>query len=232
MARPRVYRSEALVLKSAPYGEAGLIVTLYARDAGKLTAIAYGARKPNSKKVGHLEPLTRVELALARTRLGGIDTITQAQILESFSDLKSSLESISKGIYLAELVDGFGAEGSSNPQLYSILVDALRFLDVSPGVDLALRYFELNVLKYSGFMPELYRCVWCQRQLSPTQHLFSPGAGGTLCVQCTPTDARIMPLSVQALKVLRFLDRVSMAELPTLHIPTGLQDELKNLLAG
>jgi len=233
-------------------GEGGLIVTLYTRNTGKLRAVVRGVRKPTSKMVGHLEPLNRVELALASPRPEGIDTITQAQILEGFSSLKASLEAVSRGIYLAELVDGFGAEGSANPELYSLMLDTLRFLNVKVGsreteesiadmpattnphleTELALRYFELHLLKCSGFMPELYRCVECREELSPGKHLFSPEAGGTLCPRCHPTGARIMRLSLQALKVLRFLDRTYLAELPNLHIDRSLGEELKTLLSA
>ena len=231
MPRPRSYRSEGLVLKSAPLGEAGLIITLYTRDAGKLRAVVRGARKPTSKMVGHLEPLNRVELALARPRVGGMDTITQAQILRSFSSLRASLEGISRGMYLAELVDGFGAEGAANPDLYTLLLDSLEYISDSPEPDLALRYFELHLLKCSGFMPELHRCVECRQLLSPGEHLFSPGVGGTLCLQCTPSDVRIMPLSVNALKVMRFLDTASLLELSKLNIHPGLGEELETLLS-
>ena len=231
MSRPRSYRIQALVLKSAPLGEAGLLVTLYTRDAGKLKAVVRGARRPTSKMVGHLEPLNMVEMSLARSRPGGIDIITQVQILESFSSLKADLDTVSRGIYLAELVDGFGAEGSPNQELYSLLADTLQFLDSSPGTDLPLRYFELHLLKCSGFMPQLYRCVECGEELSPEKHLFSPDVGGTLCLKCTPSDTRIMRLSVQTLKVLRFIDRASLEELSILRISTGLAVELKNLLS-
>ena len=231
MSRPRSYRSEAVVLKSTPFGEAGLIVTLYTRDTGKLRAVVRGVRKPTSKMVGHLEPLNRVELSLAKSRPGGIDTIAQAHILEGFASLKANLEAVSRGIYLAELVDGFGTEGSTSPELYSLLVETLRYLDDSPGVELALRYFELHLIKCSGFMPELYRCVECRAKLSPGEHLFSPEAGGAICTRCHPPGIRVMRLSVQALKVLRFLDRTGLPELYKLNIHGDLEEELKNLLS-
>ena len=167
MPRPKFYRSEAVVLKSTPIGEGALAVTLYSRDSGKLRAVVRGARKPSSKMVGHIEPLNRVELALARGRPGSMDTITQAQILEAFSSLKGELDRLSRGIYLAELVDGFGTEEAGNAELYSLLVNTLRFLNQSPADDLALRHFELHLLKCTGFMPELYRCVECRRDLLP-----------------------------------------------------------------
>ena len=232
MSRPRSYRTEGVVIKSTPMYEAGLLVTLYSRSAGKLRAVVRGVRKPTSKMAGHLEPLTRVDLALAvSSRADGIDTVTQAQVVESFASLKSDLEAVAKGIYLAELVDGFGAEGSANPQLYDLVVDTLRALDVEPGLELALRRFELHLLKCSGFMPELHRCVSCREELVPDRHLFSPDLGGTLCLECTPAGARIMRLSVAALKVMRFLDRASLADLPTLRVASDLQGELKNLFS-
>ena len=231
MARPRTYRSEALVLKSAPLGEAGLMVTLYTRAAGKVRAAARGILRPTSKRVGHLEPLNRVEMVLAYSRSGGMETVAQVQVLESFGSLKASLAGVSKGIYLAELVDGFGTEGNANQEMYSLLVDILRIINDSPESELALRYFELHLLKCSGFMPELHRCVECKEGLAPGKHLFSPEVGGTLCPSCTPSGARIIGLSLQALKVLRFLDRGSLPELTSLLVQKDLQEELANVLS-
>ena len=231
MARPRSYRTEALVLRSTPVGEAGAIVTLFSENEGKLRAIAHGVRKPTSKKTGHLEPLNRVDLALSRPSSGALATITQAQMIEGFDRLKGDLEALSKGIYLAELADGFGAEGSANRKLYSLLLDTLGALNDTPGPGLVLRYFELHLLRCAGFMPELYRCVECREELRPDEHLFSPDVGGTLCLGCTPSGVRVMSLSVQALKVMRFLHRATLGELARLRTDIRLEEELKSLLS-
>ena len=231
MARPKSYRCEALVLKSMPVGEAGLIITLYSGDIGKLRGVVRGARKLTSKMGGHLQTLNKVEVSLSRSRPDGIDTITHAQILEGFSSLKGNLEAVSRGIYLAELVGGFGAEDSPNPGLYSLFLDTLRFLNDRHDVELALRYFELHLLNHSGFMPELYRCVECREELSPGKHLFSPEVGGTVCLECSRRGARVVRLSLDALKVLRFLDTTRLAELPRLRIDKGLQEALRNILS-
>jgi DNA repair protein RecO (recombination protein O) len=226
------FQCQGLVLKSAPLGEAGLIVTLYSRESGKLRAVVHGARKPTSRLVGHFEPLNLLHLSLASSRPEGIDTITQAQILDGHAPLKGNLDAISRAIYVLDLVDGFGAEGSANPQLYELLLDTLAALGRSPDEGMFLRYFELHLLGFSGFMPELYRCVECRRELRPGEHRYSPELGGTLCPRCTPAGPRIMHLSVQALKVLRFVDKAGLAQSSQLRVPSGLQDELKNLLSA
>ena len=104
MSRPRTYRTEALVLRQSPLGEADLLLSLFTPHRGKVRATARGVRRLTSRMVGHLEPLTRVDLFLSKGR--SLDTISQAQVLDSFQALKTDLETISHGIYVAELVDG------------------------------------------------------------------------------------------------------------------------------
>ena len=95
MAPPRSYHCEALTLKKFPMGEADLLVTLYTREKGKVRAIARGARRSNSKLVGHFEPLTQVKLSLAQGR--DLDYVTQAQVLSGFASLKENLGPSPKG---------------------------------------------------------------------------------------------------------------------------------------
>ena len=232
MPQPRSFRAEGVVLRSSPMGEAGLLVTLFTKESGKLRAVVRGARKPSSRMVGHLELLSCVDLALARSRPGSLDLVTQAQVLESFPDLRNRLEAVSSGMYLAELVDGFGAEGSANPELYHLLVETLRELDRGAPGEMVLRYFELKVLKFSGFMPELHLCVECRKELRPGSHLFSPEAGGTVCPPCARMGQRVYQLSVPALKVLRFFSRSSLEGASSLRADNDLGQELKILLSA
>ena len=229
MAPPRSYHCEALTLKKFPMGEADLLVTLYTRERGKVRAVARGARRSNSKLVGHFEPLTQVKLSLAQGR--DLDHVTQAQVLSGFAPLKENLGTITKGLYLAELVDGFGSEANPNQPLYRLVIDSLHAIEADPDSDLPLRFFELHLLQVCGLMPELYRCVECRNSLTPGHHRFSPNLGGTLCPDCNPTDARLRPLSLRALKVLRLLHRTQIAELPDLTMDAALARELKALLS-
>ena len=232
MARPRTYRCEGIVLKSTPVGEGALIATIYSREQGKLRARVRGARKPGGKMVGHVEPLCRVDFAMAVGKGGLYDTVTQAQTLDVFPCLKSDLDGMAKGIYMAELVDGYGVEGQPNQQLYSHFLDCLHALDSQPSSQAPLRYFELHMLKSSGFMPEIYLCVKCRNELVPGQHRYSPDAGGVLCRECRPPDVRIMELSVRALKVLRFMETASLDAALALNVDGGLDRELSERLAA
>ena len=230
MAPPRTYRAEALTLKNAPFGEADLLVTLYSRETGKLRAVAKGARRLTGKLVGHLEPLTLSRLSLSRGR--NLDVVTQAETLENFTPLKSNLIAVTKGLYVAELVDGFGSEASPNEPLLKLSLETLAAIGRSPDAELPLLYFQLHLLSVSGLMPELQCCVACRSAVEPGHHRYSADGGGVYCPDCTPTESGLRPLSLRALKVLRLLARSRTAELPDLALEESLARELKAILSG
>ena len=229
MAPPRTYRSESVILSYTPLGEADLLVTMYTQDHGKVRAVGKGARRSTSKLVGHLEPLTVVNMSLINGR--SMDIISQAEVIQSFSSLKEDLTGISKGLYLAEMIDGFGSENSPSPHLYQLMIDTLTVLQADSSLEMPLRFFEFHLLQVSGLMPELYFCVECRNELEPDAHQFSPNVGGTLCLDCSPEDAHLRPLSLRALKVLRLIERSGILEASKLNISANLSGELKSLLS-
>ena len=112
MPRNRTYSTEAIVLRQTALGEADRVLTLFTPDLGKLGAVAKGVRRPVSRTGGHLELLNRVRVTLAQGRT--LDVVTDAQATQSFAGLRSRLQSISRAMYAAELVDRFCIDRSPN----------------------------------------------------------------------------------------------------------------------
>ncbi len=224
MARPRIYDTEAIVLRAMPLGEADRLLTLFTPSMGKLKATARGVRKVTSKLGGHLDLLTRSSLTLHIGR--SLDTISGADTLESFDPVKRDLPRLSRAIYMSELIDAFNPLEAPNPASYSLFVEGLRTLGTEADPDLILRYVELQILNHTGFIMELVRCVECQGQVTPNDHAFSPRAGGILCSSCHTTYADARPISVDALKVLRFLSKTAMASAVMIRVKPPLHKEL------
>ena len=65
MPRERTYRTEAVVIRRSDFGEADRLLTLFSADRGKTRAIATGARKPQSRKTGHVELFMRSTFLVA-----------------------------------------------------------------------------------------------------------------------------------------------------------------------
>ncbi len=237
MTLPRTYRAVGLTLRKSPVGEADLVSSLYTREHGKLEVLARGARRLTSRLMGHFEPLTLVRLSISRGR--SLDIVAEAEVVNAFPEVKAGYTGVARGLYVAELVDGFSALAVSNPALLDLALQTLNAIGANPdapdddaGANFPLRYFDLQLLNLSGFMPELYRCVECGEELEPERHRFAVGAGGALCPDCvTPEDVVVRSLSLPALKLLRLLHRTESVErLPRLSIPNPVQREVHGIL--
>ena len=227
--RLRTYKTEAVVLRQMPLGEADRILTLFTPDMGKVRAVAKGVRRLNSRYGGHLELLNRVAASLTHGR--DLDIINEAQIIESHRPLREDLPRLAKAFYIAELVDGFTAERASNEPVYHMLLRAFELLGSVRQPDLMLRHFEVHLLEHSGYRPELYRCVECRSELEPANHFFSPGGGGVVCPDCRKmAGATMVPVSINAMKVLRFVQRSADANaVDGLKVSAGVLRELERL---
>ncbi len=229
MTRPRNYQTEAVIIRKTRLGEADHILTLYSADLGKTQGVARGVRRPRSKMAGHLELLTLSRISLARGR--NLDTITGAQTIESFLPLRNDLRLTSCGLYIAELVNQFTPEHVPSPPLFDLLIDTLRCLSrPESDADQALRYFEVHLLGEVGYRPQLQQCTSCRRPLEPVPNYFSPSAGGVLCPACGPGEPAARPLSVNALKVLRFLQANSYDTVSHLRVDPSLARELEAIM--
>jgi len=231
MTRPRNYQTEAVIIKKTRLGEADTILTMYTPDMGKIQGFAKSLRRPRSKMAGHLELLTHSRVSLARGR--NLDTITGSQTITGFLPLKNDLWLISCGLYVIELINQFTAEHVENATLFRLLLDTLHNLcRKETDKESVLRYFELHLLGEVGYRPQLQSCVTCKSPLQPVTNYFSPSAGGTLCPECGMQHSLSQPLSVNALKVLRFLQENNYDTINRLKIDQVLSRELEIIMRG
>jgi len=203
--RPRIYRTEAVVLRRMDLGETDRLLTLLTPDAGKLRAIAKGVRRPGSRKAGHLEPFCRTRLLLARGRQ--LDIITQAEAVDLFDGLGQDLERLGAAAHLVELIDRFTVEETGSHAVYDLLVSALGLLSRGADLSTVSRYYELRLLDLVGFRPELFHCVSCRREIQAEDQFFASGEGGVLCPACGRRHERVARLPLAVLKVLRHYQR-------------------------
>ncbi|MFC1938702.1 DNA repair protein RecO [Chloroflexota bacterium] len=230
MSRPRNYQTEAIIIKKIKLGEAGRILTLYTPHLGKIQAVAKGVRRPRSKMAGHLELLTHSQVSLARGR--NLDTVTGSQTIAGFLPLKSDLKLTSYALYAVELVEQFTADHDANQPLFGLLLKTMHQLCQETNHELTLRHFELHLLDLVGYRPQLRQCVACHKPLEPGTNLFSPRAGGALCPGCQQSQPLVYPLSVDALKVLRWLQGNDLSAASRLKITPPLSRELELVVRG
>ncbi len=245
MREQRSYPTEAIIIKHTDLGEADRVLTIFTPYKGKLRALAKGSRRPGSKKAGHLELLcySQLQLAVGRT----FEIVSQAQAKENFFHLRNELWHMTCGFYVAELVDRFVEDNMPQQNVYALLLHALRVLDAdalelqkqrAEGIEpsqhdrdrtnLLLRYFEIYLLSYIGYEPVLRNCAHCGAELKPEENGFIPKLGGAACPDCSHLWSQ--SLSMNALKVLRLLQRTDWNQVPRLHLDTRIQMEIETAM--
>jgi DNA repair protein RecO (recombination protein O) len=226
----RVYRAEGVVLRRQDFGEADRLTTIYTRNLGKLRLVAKGVRKPRSRKSGHLEPFTRVKLLIARGRQ--LDIITQAEAIETYPNIGSDLITLGHASYIVELLDRFSVEErEDNRQLYNLLLSSLDRLSSGEEEPWAvILFFELRLLGFAGYRPELFQCVHCGEKIEALDQYFSFQLGGVVCPRGKQSQRDLRSLSLPALKVLRYYQRNRFETASGPRIERKIADEVGGLM--
>src|SRR6266511_3970216 len=167
MPAPRMYKTEAIVLRQRRFGEADRFLTVYTPAHGKMDVKARGVRKTTSRMSGHLQPLTRCMLQLAQGHLS--DVVAGCETLESFQPLREDLDRLSHALYAAELIDRFVPERTHSFPTYRLLLETLRRLAGTDDLGQTLRFFEMRLVDQCGFRPELESCSGCGSQVEHPQ---------------------------------------------------------------
>ncbi len=224
----RSYRAQGLVIRHREFGEADRILTIYTLEKGKLQAIAKGVRKLKSRKAGHLEPFTQVMLQLAKGR--NLEVVTQVETIRNFDNIRENLKLTAQAAYVLELLDRFTYEEGENRALYNLVVETLSRLDagISPG--LVTHYYEVHLMDILGFKPQLQECVVCGAAIQPEDQYFSAKLGGVICQNSLSGDPSAWPISMNALRYLRFFQRSPWPQVKNRTIPEEVDHELSKLI--
>ncbi|CUH94167.1 hypothetical protein P22_0229 [Propionispora sp. 2/2-37] len=189
-----VYQTEAILLAVRDWREADRMVTLFSKEYGKLSAVAYGARRPSNRLAGSIQLFSQLDLSLESGK--ALDTIKQCEMKNSFRRVRENLFYMAYSSFLAEIVVELSPERQGEPRIFELLVDAFTLIaERNPRlVALAAAW---QVLAISGYLPEYRVCVECGNDLHfPV--FFDVHAGGVLCSFCKKndtTDTLTLPIS-------------------------------------
>jgi DNA repair protein RecO (recombination protein O) len=201
------YKTRGIIIKRINLGEADKIITFYTATRGKMRARAIGVRKQESKLAGSLELFMHSDLILARGR--NLDVVTSAQAINSFSNLRSDLKKTSFAYFSIELIEKFVPEELKDTRIFSLLAETLKVLNNSKLKSLYysafLLAFEIRLLNFLGFAPQISRCLHCAENGKLAKFYFSAQLGGILCENCKNYDPTALPISYQEIELWNFL---------------------------
>jgi DNA repair protein RecO (recombination protein O) len=181
----RLYRDEAVVLRTQDLGEADRIVTLLTRSTGRVRAVAKGVRRTSSRFGARLEPFTVIDVQLHLGR--SLDVVTQVETIAAHGrSLSSDYGRYTTAMVMAETAERLTEiEKEPATQQFLLLAGGLRALaeGIHPGT-LVLDSYLLRSLAIAGWAPSFTECARCG---APGPHrAFAVAYGGAVCAACRP----------------------------------------------
>ncbi len=222
-----------LVLRTTDWSDTSRIATVWTREFGKVRVLAKGGRRLRSNFESALDLLTLCRIVLLRKSSGGLDLLTEAQVVRRFPGLTTRLPALYAAYYVAELLADWTEENDPHPHLFDEALAALGDLAEPAGgeaVGLRVSRFELVLLRELGYSPLLDVCAACHARVAGNDTTFSASAGGVVCAACAPRQRDRRPLSAACLEALRQLS----ASGDAWRRPWGdaVRAELRPLLGG
>jgi len=188
---------KALVLREVKYKEADRILTVLTEE-GKLSMKAPGALRKNSKFGAATQQLTFSDLTLY-SRMGHWQ-VREGTVLEGFEGLRKDLEKLSLATYLAQVLEAVADEDVASPELLQLGLNSLFALSNSLAENWLIKaVFELRIVCFTGYAPELSGCVQCGE--TEGELYFDIEKGGLVCRKCRQYGVK--PISPACLAAMR-----------------------------
>ena len=210
----------AVCIRAVDYSETSQVVTFFARDAGKFTAIAKGSKRPRSAFDGPIELFAHGRIVYSQSHTGKLATLTEFQQQKPFSFPARSLFALHCASLAAELVHSTTDDCDPHPQLFDAFLKFLRDLDHATSPLQLLIILQLTLLEEIGLIPVLDHCANCktrysagrltaERRATSDEYYFSSSANGLLCRDCEANFPDKIPVTKSAGEVLYNLKKLA-----------------------
>lgn len=212
----------AICVRKADFSETSQVVTLFTRNAGKLAAVAKGAKRKKSSFDGAIEIFSYGEILYSQSANANLATLTEFQQQPVFQFLSTRLITLNSGLFAAELLNTFTEEHDRHPELFDSFIQFLTDVQSADGAPACLSLlilFQLTLLNEVGTKPVFARCANCKIPFSNQwpHFYFSSLANGLACPDCEFSFADKLRISKETAMSLADLKRIANADERTLN---------------
>ncbi len=176
------WKTDALCLRAADYGENDRMVTLLTAERGKIGAAMKGVKKANAKLNFASQPFCFAEYVFAER--SGRNTVTQASMHAGFYALRTRLDRFYAAASVLEVCDALTFESMDCRELLVAAVTALEELVTEDQAPMsALVRFLLRAAAFAGYPVLAEDCPVCGKKLVGRRY-FDMAGGAFNCCEC------------------------------------------------
>lgn len=175
-------QSEALILRTYPFHEADLLVTLFTRAEGKVRGVAKSAKRSKRRFGGALEPLTHVVAHWEEREKQDLARLDSCDVIASPLATEVTYPRVVALSYVAEVIDQLLPDHEPSDDIFRLALSVIRRLQ-GDSLWMPLTYFDLWMVRLIGLLPDLSHCTACGATLNGSRAYFHALADGLLCAR-------------------------------------------------
>ncbi len=189
------HQSDAIVLRTWPFGEADLMVAVFTREQGVIRGVARHAMRSRRRFGGALEPMTHVRAAWTERPKQDVVRLDRFEI--QWSPLRDPVDyRRAAGLaFLAEVLEAALPERAPEDDIFRLSLVAATAL--GGGSPLPVTYFALWITRLLGWMPDLNTCAVTGASMRGETVYYSPLRDGVTCARARPSGS--LPLTAETI---------------------------------
>ena len=210
------YVTEAINLKSYPLNDNDSIVVMFSKTKGLMRAVAKGAKRPKSKLGARIQMFIANRLLLLEGK--NLNTIAEAQSLNTFSKIRSDLDKLSYSMYLSECINNFCSNQYNKDENSEVIYDLIysayeKTANASSKEEILLCVlkFQIKLLNLLGWGADFTTCGHCQKNLDGNSY-FSYKMNSFFCEACYKHEVNTGATVKVHNKIILFLNELSKTE--------------------
>ncbi|GGJ83313.1 DNA repair protein RecO [Lentibacillus kapialis] len=219
-------KMQGIVLKTQDYGETHKIVTMFSDKAGKISAIARGAKKPKSRMAAVTQPFILGDFFVYLN--SGLSTIQQGDVLNSLRRIREDIIKTAYASYIVELTDKIIDSHLPDHDLFKQLDQTLNWIAEHDDAIIPIIMYELKLFNRGGFAPTVSKCVHCGNEGGT--FAFSIAEGGLLCTACQHIDANVVRLPNNLARLFHIFSEVELERIGTISVKPENQKLLRTIM--
>ena len=150
---------KGLVIRTVDIKESDRLVTIFTEEMGAVTALARGARSHKSRKMSSTMQFCYGSFVLYEQ--GDKNWIKEAELIESFFDIRQTIEGLALANYIAEILSDVTVEEAERELLRLSLNSLYAIASGKYSLDKIKAVFEIRTASIIGFMPDVLACHMC-----------------------------------------------------------------------
>lgn len=204
---------KGLVIRSVDVKDSDRLITIFTEQMGAVSAMARGARSLKSRKMSSTMQFCYGNFVLYGS--GDKMWVKEAELIESFFDIRNSIEGLALAGYIAEVLSYVTVSMAENELLRLSLNSLYAIASGKYRLDKVKAAFEIRTASILGFMPDVLACHACGERAG--DFYFDIMGGEVECAACrksrelshklpeNPHEARIIcPLTQASLAALGY----------------------------